>query len=75
MKPDGEYGKAYYHYPFENDENLMDYDDLYNAGVNFQNHKYGLSVDISHENGYAGFTSNTGYTLYTAPQAPLKWDA
>ena len=46
-----------------------------NPLIKFENDRYALEVQISHENGYAGFTSYIGEKLYTAPLAPNKWDA
>lgn len=67
MKPVTEYGNSYYLYDFAEDKNDMTYADLANVDVHFSNSLYGVDVFISHENGYAGFTSQIGANLYTLP--------
>lgn len=75
MQPTSEYGNSYYLYNFEDDNSDKSYADLENPLIKFENDRYALEVQISHENGYAGFTSYIGEKLYTAPLAPNKWDA
>jgi hypothetical protein len=45
----------------------MQYADLINLKIPFKNEYYGIDVAISHENGYAGFTSKIGETLFVTP--------
>lgn len=75
MKPTSEYGNSYYLYSFVDDNSEKSYADLENPLIKFENDRYALEVQISHENGYAGFTSYIGEKLYQAPLAPKKWDA
>mmetsp|Transcript_26248 Transcript_26248/g.40063 ORF Transcript_26248/g.40063 Transcript_26248/m.40063 type:complete len:206 (+) Transcript_26248:847-1464(+) len=72
LTPKTKYGQSYEIFDFEDDLLVQEYWDLEDILIEFHKEMYSVEVYIDHSNGYSGFSSTLGKTLFGAQ---TQWDS